>query len=213
MFIFGDGSIAEIAVQYFQALGKSISGLIVDDDYFATNKKFGIKVEPFSEFLASENRSKVFVAISYNNLNQTRVEVCERLKKNGYGLESFISPHLTNLSRHSPGENSFLFEDNTIQPEVRIGNYVTLWSGNHIGHHTVIEDGVFVASHAVISGHCHIGEKSFIGVNATIGHGVHIGRRSIIAAGAVVTNDVPEESVVVPARSVTLSKKSSEIKL
>jgi acetyltransferase-like isoleucine patch superfamily enzyme len=29
---------------------------------------------------------------------------------------------------------------------------VTLWSGNYVGHHSIIEDDVFIASHVVVSG-------------------------------------------------------------
>ena len=39
-----------------------------------------------------------------------------------------------------PGENCFILEDNTMQPFVVIGDNVTLWSGNHIGHHARIGD-------------------------------------------------------------------------
>ena len=40
---------------------------------------------------------------------------------------------------------------------------MTLWSGNHIGHHSVIEDNVFVSSHVVISGGVTIGDGCFLG--------------------------------------------------
>jgi len=33
---------------------------------------------------------------------------------------------------------------------VTIGNNVTLWSGNHIGHDAMIDDHGFITSHVVI---------------------------------------------------------------
>ncbi len=50
----------------------------------------------------------------------------------------------------------------------------------------------------------HIGKNVWIGANATILPGVSIGDGAIIAAGAVVSKDVPENSVVggVPARKI-----------
>lgn len=49
-----------------------------------------------------------------------------------------------------------------------------------------------------------IGDNVFIGYNATVLPGVKIGNNSIIGAGAVVTKDVPENSIVagVPAKVI-----------
>ena len=52
-------------------------------------------------------------------------------------------------------------------------------------------------------------EGASIGANATILAGIKIGKYSMIGAGAVVTNDVPEYSMVVgnPARVLKYIKK------
>ena len=55
-----------------------------------------------------------------------------------------------------------------MQPFVRIGSNVTLWSGNHIGHDSTVGDHCFISSHVVVSGHVEIGRNCFIGVNATL---------------------------------------------
>jgi len=49
-----------------------------------------------------------------------------------------------------------------------------------------------------------IGEGAYIGANATILAGCHVGREAVVAAGAVVTEPVPDRTVVagVPARAV-----------
>ena len=49
-----------------------------------------------------------------------------------------------------------------------------------------------------------IGDKVWIGANATVLPGVTIGKGAIVAAGAVVTRDVPPNTIVagVPARVV-----------
>ena len=60
-----------------------------------------------------------------------------------------------------------------------------MWSYNHLGHHSVIEDNVFIASHAVISGNCRIGRNSFLGVNCCLIHGVQIGEKSVVGASAI----------------------------
>ena len=49
-----------------------------------------------------------------------------------------------------------------------------------------------------------IGNDVWIGGNVTVIGGVHIGNNVVIGAGAVVTNDVPDNTVVsgVPARKI-----------
>ena len=94
----------------------------------------------------------------------------------------------------------------------QIGANVTLWSGNHIGHHSVIEDNVFIASHIVISGNCRIGQSSFIGVNATLRDGVTIGERSVIGMGACVLGDCEAETVFPAPKTEPAPIKSSRLR-
>ena len=56
----------------------------------------------------------------------------------------------------------------------------------------------------------HIGKNVWIGSNATVLPGVSIGDGAIVAAGAVVTKDVPENTIVggVPAKVIrTISQE------
>ena len=106
-----------------------------------------------------------------------------------------------------------MFEDNTIQPFVRIGNDVTLWSGNHICHHSVIDDHNFVSSHVVISGHCHLESFCFLGVNSTVGHQVRLATGTLLGAAAVVTRDTEAGAVYVPAKTVKRDITSDRVSL
>jgi UDP-3-O-[3-hydroxymyristoyl] glucosamine N-acyltransferase len=94
------------------------------------------------------------------------------------------------------GEHCFIFEDNTVQPFVKVGNNVVLWSGNHIGHHSTIHDHNFISSHVVISGFVDVGESCFMGVNSTIGNNVNIGRDCLIGAGAIIVKDIGDNQFI-----------------
>jgi maltose O-acetyltransferase len=87
----------------------------------------------------------------------------------------------------------------TIGSRVRISNHVILETGGldqdpqnreHIASPIVLEDNVWIASGAVVLG------------------GVRVGRNSIVAAGAVVTRDVPSDSIAlgIPAKARPLGK-------
>ena len=77
-------------------------------------------------------------------MNALRRGVYTRFKQKGYPLISYISSCATYFPGTPIGDNCFVLEDNTIQPFVKIGNNVVLWSGNHIGHHSTIARRCFL---------------------------------------------------------------------
>ncbi len=217
LILFGTGDIAQIANYYFGIdSGHEVACFTVDKAFL--NSQIEFEGKPLIAFEEIQKKYppaeyKMFIALSYTNMNKLREQKYLEAKAKGYELVSYISSKCTYLSQFKPGDNCFIFEDNTVQPFVKIGNNVTLWSGNHIGHHSVIDDHNFVSSHVVISGHCHVKSHCFLGVNSTIGHQVTIAKETLIGAGVVLSKDSVEQGVYVPARSVLLDKKSSEIKL
>lgn len=116
---------------------------------------------------------------------------------------AFFPPFYTDCGKNiTIGKDVFLnmgckFQD---QGGIFIGD------GSLIGHNVVL----VTLNHAMdpaeratmIPAPIHIGKRVWIGANATVLPGVTIGDGAIVAAGAVVTKDVPENTVVggVPAR-------------
>lgn len=213
--IFGTGDIASLANFYFQADTESkVEAFTVDRDY--TKSTFEEKpIVPFDVVSKHYPPSEfdMFIALSYKNLNKLREEKYYAAKKLGYNLVSYISSKCTNLSQFPFGDNCFILEDNTIQPFVRIGSNVTLWSGNHIGHHSIIDDHNFISSHVVISGHCTIESNCFLGVNSTVHNNVNISKNNIIGAGAIIAKSTKPNEVYIPNKSVLFNKSSKEINL
>jgi sugar O-acyltransferase (sialic acid O-acetyltransferase NeuD family) len=198
--IFGSGEIAQLANLYFS--GESdyeVVAFTVDAGYLREPTFCGLPVVSFADVVGQYPPADhdFFVALSYSKLNALRREKYLAAKALGYRLASFVSPRATVLNEGRIGDNCFIFEDNTIQPFVTIGNNVTLWSGNHIGHHSVIRDHTFIASHAVISGGVEIGEQCFIGVNATLRDHIRIGDRCVIGAGTLLLGDAPPDGVYI----------------
>lgn len=97
---------------------------------------------------------------------------------------------------------------------MRIGNNVTLWSGNHVGHDSTIADHCFISSHVVISGHCTVGAYSFLGVNATLHNSIRVAERCLIGAGTVIMKDTVAKGVYLPKQGAMLfAKNSDEVEL
>ena len=214
--IFGAADIAQIANYYFEIDSElEVVAFTVDQAYIKSPIFEGKPLVAFEEVqkLYPPASHKMFVATSYAKMNKLRAQKYDEAKAKGYELVSYISSKCTYLSQHKCGDNCFIFEDNTIQPFVKIGNNVTLWSGNHIGHHSTIEDHNFISSHVVISGHCHINSYCFLGVNSTLHNNVTIGRETLLAAGSIISKGTDEKDVWMPARSIKYHKKSDEINL
>ena len=198
--IFGSGEIAQLAHYYFSTDSNyEVVAFTVDANYIRESEFCGLPVVAFEDVARKypPDSYDFFVALSYSKLNAVRKEKFLAAKDIGYRLVSFISSRATVLNEGRIGENCFIFEDNTIQPFVTIGNNVTLWSGNHIGHHSVIHDHTFIASHVVISGGVEIGEQCFVGVNATLRDHIKIGDKCVVGAGALLLADAAPEGVYI----------------
>lgn len=197
--IVGAGEFAEIAYEYFTYDSEyEVVAFAVESKFRNQDKLFGLPVVDFEtlEDRYSPQEHETYVAITYVQLNRVRKRLYQICKKKGYRCASYISSHAFVWHNIEIGENTFIFEDNTIQYHVKIGNNVVIWSGNHIGHRTVIEDDVWMTSHDVISGFCHIGSGSFIGVNATLGDNVTLGKDTVFGAGALAIKSLTESGKV-----------------
>lgn len=192
---------AEIAAYYFSTqLPRNIAAFTDKDEFLNPSISSTCPVLPISETIDrySPHKYDFFVAIGYKEFNKVREDICADLVAKGYALASFIHPSVIIPNNVTIGYNSFILENNIIQPFSKIGNGVYLWSGNHIGHHSFIGDYCFVASHVVVSGHVVVENNCFVGVNATIREGIKIGCHSLIGAGALVMKTLPSKSVCAP---------------
>ncbi len=208
--IFGTAEIAALARFYFTHDSEyEVIAFTVDDDYFEFKEYEGLPVIPYSEVTEKypPEKFEMHVALSYTKLNQLREEKYHQAKKSGYTLANYISSKATCWSDLKIGDNCFILENQTIQPTVKIGSNVMVWSGNHIGHGSHIGDHTYIASHVVISGHCKIGERCFIGVNATFKDFLSIGNDVFVAMDASVTKDLPDRCVALGTACTILPKE------
>lgn len=199
LILFGTAEIAELAKFYFEHDSDyQVAAFTVDDEYVTSDTFQGLPVIPFSELARHypPDQVEMHVALSYVRLNQLRQEKYEQAKRAGYRLASYVCSKSVTWPDLSIGDNCFILENQTIQPTVKIGNNVMLWSGNHLGHGSVFGDHTYVASHAVISGHCRIGQRCFFGVNVTLRDFCTIGDDVFIAMDASITKDIPSGAVV-----------------
>jgi acetyltransferase-like isoleucine patch superfamily enzyme len=139
------------------------------------------------------------------NVDEIRVILSEILGQSIDPSTTVLAPFSTNFGKHTRiGKNVFInhgcsFLDLggiTIEDDVLIGPQVKLVTENHP------VDPSNRKSLELKS--IHIGKNVWLGAGAIILPGVTVGENSIVAAGAVVTIDVPSNTIVggVPARFI-----------
>ena len=212
--IFGTKDTAQLA-NYYLNKHNSLYEVVcfTINKQFITHDKFCDKpVIAFEDIenIFSPKEYKMFAPMTGVKMNNVRENIYKQGKQKGYEFISYVSPQCTNFS-NKIGENCFILEDNTIQPFVEIGNNVILWSGNHIGHHSIIKDNVFFTSHIVLSGHCNVEENSWIGVNSTIRDYTKIAKYSLIAMGSLITKSTEEYGFYMGTPAKKQEKNSLEI--
>ncbi|MDT0593854.1 acetyltransferase [Glaciecola petra] len=213
--IFGVSDFAELAHYYLcNDSEHDVVAFCVDGEYLPESKEFcGLPVVSFEsvENIYPSNECQFFAPMSPSNMNQDRARIFYAIKDKGYSLISYVSSKAF-ISNNKIGENCFILEDNTLQPFTDIGDNVSLWSGNHIGHHGRIRDHVSFTSHVVMSGHCDIGEYSFLGVNATLRDGITLAEGTLLAMGGMLTKDTEAWGLYTGAPAQKSRKSSKDIK-
>ena len=110
------------------------------------------------------------------------------------------------------GEGTKIGEFVKISDNCIIGKRCQIFYHASLSKHVTLEDDVFVGPGARFSNDkypptkrskgAYVEWRAIIGINACIGAGIRIGTRAVVGMGAVVTKDVPPDTVVVgnPAR-------------
>jgi sugar O-acyltransferase (sialic acid O-acetyltransferase NeuD family) len=190
LIICGAGETALLAFEYFTKDSDfEVIAFSIHSKYRKTKELLGLPIYDLESIdkniPASENY--LFVALSSTHLNRDRAKLYYELKAKGYKFASYVSSKAFVWDNVEVGENCFILENNVLQPFTKVGDNVTLWSGNHVGHRTEICNHVFISSHCVISGFCEIGEHSFLGVNCTLADNVKVASDNFISMGTVIS--------------------------
>ena len=212
--IFGIQDFAELAYYYLKNDSEhEVVAFCVNEKYLPEHCYFYelpiIAFETIEKTYPAKQYS-FFAPMSPQKMNKLRQEIYDNIKFKGYNLISYISSKAT-LFDNSIGDNCFILENNTIQPFTTIGNNVILWSGNHIGHHSIIKDHVMFTSQVVLSGHCIVNQYCTLGVNSTIRDGLTLAEGTFVAMGACVIKNTDPWSIYKGNPAKKTEKKANEL--
>lgn len=201
-------SMIDPASTYIEAgitIGKDT--IVMPNTYIQGDTKIGERCEigPNAHIRNSQigNGCKVFMAVMESARLEDDVDIgpFARLRKGAHLMEH---AHMGNF-----GE----VKDSTLGPGVKMGHFSYIGNAN-IGANTNIGAGTITCNYdGVKKNPTEIGEDVFIGSDSMLVAPLKIGDRSRTGAGAVVTKDVPEDTLVVgmPARAIRkLEKRDSD---
>jgi sugar O-acyltransferase (sialic acid O-acetyltransferase NeuD family) len=157
--IFGTGAFAEVAYFYFKNDSQfEIVAFTENKEFMKKEKLYDLPIIPFEEIenIYPPSQYQLFIAVVYTKTNKIRERIFNEAKSKKYTLMSYVNSKAIIWGEIDMGENCFILENVVIQPFVKIGNNVIMWSGNHIGHHSIIGDHCFITSHVVVSGNVQI---------------------------------------------------------
>lgn len=128
--------------------------------------------------------------------------------------------------RFQTGHNALVREETTIGDDVLLGTNAVIDGTSDIGSHVSMQTGVYVPSNTTLGSNVFLGPHAVltndpypvrrqvdlagptledgvsVGANATLLPGVTVGENAFVAAGAVVTDDVPPDTLAVGAPAV-----------
>lgn len=153
-----------------------------------------------------ENRDLTGYFLTIGQLKNGNMKARELMYKRldkSYRAINIIHPTAI-VSKHANIGHGNLFEAYTkVANGTQIGNHCIVNSFSAINHDQIIENNVLIAGNVSMAG-CKIGENTIIADGASIGFKKSVGKNCIIGDGAVVTSDIPDNSIAYgnPARVI-----------
>lgn len=168
-----------------------------DDAYAEGSQIEPIPTVPLSRLAETHPPGEVAIvmAMGYGDLNRSRESLFDRLKAQGYAIETYLHPSAHIHTTEPIGEGSVVLPGAVVEPFARVGRDTVVWCNVTVAHHSVVADHCWIAAGAVISGDASVGRNSFVGLNATILNRVAVGEFSIVGASALVSRTTKPASV------------------
>ena len=200
----GSGELSDRLTYYFEDTGFGRVVGSFDDFERAGTVKNGRPLLGKTEEIPAAFKKGAFdavaIGIGYKH-RRFRKEIYETLKSRGVPVATFVHPSSHVEKSALLQEGSIVLVDCTIDMHALIGENVIVSSRSFVSHHVKIGAHTFCGPAVNLAGNTEIGECCFLGINTTCIDGVRVGRNVQTAAGAVVTKDVPDDSLIagVPA--------------
>jgi len=147
------------------------------------------------------NRSLLLHGVGYPRVRRRFARIAA---ERGLEFALAIAPEVRFSRFVTFGAGTVICTGSVLTSHISIGDHCLINLNCTVGHDTVMEDFCVLAPGVHVSGTAHLEEGVEIGAGAVILPGRRVGRNSIIGGGAVVTTDIPPNSIAVgvPAKVI-----------
>src|SRR5262249_6155603 len=169
--LFGTGRGADVAYRFLvRDSAHQVCGFAVDHEHLNRKIFHDLPVVAFEdvERRFPPGEFHMLILLGYQRMNELRAGKYIEAKRKGYSFINYVNSNIYRAEELHIGENCFILDNQSISLDVRIGNNVVMWSSNHIGDLTVIEDHTWVSSHVTFAGEVVVHPYCFLGIGATI---------------------------------------------
>lgn len=200
MIFYGASGHAKVVIEAWIASGGKVTAIVDDNEKIKQLLDF-----PVQQYEASKLANQPMV-ISIGH-NATRKRLVQSIQQQ-YG--KVIHPHSIISKSTTIGEGTVIMAGAIINADSEIGNHVIINTSAVVEHDCLVGDYAHISPNATLCGGVVVGKGTQVGAGATVIPGITIGKWCIMGAGSVITQNVPDFSVVVgvPGKVVGIVKES-----
>jgi sugar O-acyltransferase (sialic acid O-acetyltransferase NeuD family) len=203
LIIAGAGGFGRELAAYARDAGFVVAGFLDDDDgsvasLDGADRDAGV-IETIDGYVPREDDE---VAVGIGHI-ATRLRVAERLIDRGARLASVVHPSAWIAPTASLGVGIAVAPYACVGPGVTVGDLSLINTYASLGHDAVLGRCCVLASYSVATGHSVLEDEVFLATHAVVIPGQKIGAQARVSAGAVVFHDVPSGCLAAgnPARA------------
>ncbi len=188
MLLYGAGGHAKVVIDCLAEQGIDIHGIFDDNSDLVSLNGFDV-LGVYDESYEAE----IPLIITIGD-NQTRSNISKRAVHK-FGQVAHPSATISNYAHVAEG--SVVFHQAVLQSGARIGKHCIINSGAIVEHDCVVEDFAHISPGVTLCDKVKVGEGTHIGAGATVIPNIEIGKWCVVGAGAVITQPLPDYSLVV----------------
>lgn len=197
------GGLGREVEAYARDAGWNVLGFLHDEHrYPGSLDGLGLEGRVLGPVEGHEVRPDTAYAIGLGDI-EPRKKVAEELSAAGARLATVVHPTAWIADSAEFGEGVLVAPFCFVGPHARVGDLTLLNTYASIGHDSVVGRCCALAPYAVTNGRVVLEDEVFLATHATVTPRRRVGHNSVVSAGSVVLRDVPPRSLAMgtPART------------